>query len=155
MANKKLYAIEQVAEEESPIGDSQSHSMGDAIREQYVDEEDPTEEFIVDYQKETKIEDQDMQLEAGMPQYTANKNFCKHTQDLQTLLVTPTQGMAYIHGKATKLTVFIDYAQHPLISDSGAHCLIVSRTYLEITSQIGTKNSCQPRQITSNVQEGK
>ncbi|MBW0583061.1 hypothetical protein O181_122776 [Austropuccinia psidii MF-1] len=65
-----------------------------------------------------------------MPQDTANKNMCKHTQDAQTFLVTPTKGMAYIHGIATKVTVCIDNAQHPLIVDSGADCSIVARTYL-------------------------
>ncbi|MBW0505242.1 hypothetical protein O181_044957 [Austropuccinia psidii MF-1] len=66
-----------------------------------------------------------------MPQDTANKNLCKHTQDAQTFLVTPTKGMAYIHGTATKMTVCIDNAQHPLIIDSGAHCSIVARNYLD------------------------
>ncbi|MBW0577142.1 hypothetical protein O181_116857 [Austropuccinia psidii MF-1] len=56
--------MEQVPEEESPIEDSQSHSMGDSIREQYVDKQDPTEEFIVEYQKETQIEDLDMHVTA-------------------------------------------------------------------------------------------
>ncbi|MBW0541473.1 hypothetical protein O181_081188 [Austropuccinia psidii MF-1] len=66
-----------------------------------------------------------------MPQDTAKKNFCKHTQDAQTFLVTPTKGMAYIRGTATKMTVCIDIAQHPLIIDSGAHCSIVARKYLD------------------------
>ncbi|MBW0471298.1 hypothetical protein O181_011013 [Austropuccinia psidii MF-1] len=66
-----------------------------------------------------------------MPQDTANKNLCKHTQDAQTLLLTPTRGMEYIHGTATKMTVCIDNAQHPLIIDSGAHCSIVARNYLD------------------------
>ncbi|MBW0551487.1 hypothetical protein O181_091202 [Austropuccinia psidii MF-1] len=66
-----------------------------------------------------------------MPQDTANKNLCKHTQDAQTFLVTPTKGMAYIHGKATKMTVCIDNAQHPFIIDSGAHYSIVVRNYLD------------------------
>ncbi|MBW0532045.1 hypothetical protein O181_071760 [Austropuccinia psidii MF-1] len=66
-----------------------------------------------------------------MPQDTANKNLCKHKQDSQTFLVTPTKGMEYIDGTATKMTVFIDNGQHPLIIDSGAHCSIVSRTYLD------------------------
>ncbi|MBW0460796.1 hypothetical protein O181_000511 [Austropuccinia psidii MF-1] len=39
--------------------------------------------------------------------------------------------MAYIHGKATEMTVCIDNAQHPLIIDSGAHCSIVARGYLD------------------------
>ncbi|MBW0559159.1 hypothetical protein O181_098874 [Austropuccinia psidii MF-1] len=66
-----------------------------------------------------------------MPQDTANKNLCKHTQDAHTFLVTQDKGMEYIHGTATKLTVCIDNAQHPLIIDSGAHCAIVARNYLD------------------------
>ncbi|MBW0503870.1 hypothetical protein O181_043585 [Austropuccinia psidii MF-1] len=36
-----------------------------------------------------------------------------------------------MHGTATKVTVSIDNAQHPLIIDSGAHCSIVARNYLD------------------------
>ncbi|MBW0515489.1 hypothetical protein O181_055204 [Austropuccinia psidii MF-1] len=64
-----------------------------------------------------------------MPQNTANKSLCKHTQHARTCLVTPTKGMEYIHGKATKMTVCIDNPQHPLIIDSGAHCSIVATNY--------------------------
>ncbi|MBW0470681.1 hypothetical protein O181_010396 [Austropuccinia psidii MF-1] len=39
--------------------------------------------------------------------------------------------MTYIHWTATKITVFIDNCQHPLIIDGGAHCSIVARTYLD------------------------
>ncbi|MBW0489578.1 hypothetical protein O181_029293 [Austropuccinia psidii MF-1] len=39
--------------------------------------------------------------------------------------------MAYIHGTATKMTVCIDNAQNPLIIDSGEHCSIVARNYLD------------------------
>ncbi|MBW0570768.1 hypothetical protein O181_110483 [Austropuccinia psidii MF-1] len=66
-----------------------------------------------------------------MPQDTANTNFCKHTRDAQTFLVTPIKKMAHIHGTDTKMTVCIDNAQHPLIIDSGAHCSIVARNYLD------------------------
>ncbi|MBW0468250.1 hypothetical protein O181_007965 [Austropuccinia psidii MF-1] len=66
-----------------------------------------------------------------MPQDTANKNLYKHTQDAQTFLVTPTKGMAYIHGTATKMTVCIENAHHPLIIDGGAHFSIVARQYLD------------------------
>ncbi|MBW0580036.1 hypothetical protein O181_119751 [Austropuccinia psidii MF-1] len=66
-----------------------------------------------------------------MPQDTSNKNLRKHTQDSQTLLVTLTKEMAYIHGAATNMTVCIDNAQHPLIIDNGAHCSIVARNYLD------------------------
>ncbi|MBW0507454.1 hypothetical protein O181_047169 [Austropuccinia psidii MF-1] len=66
-----------------------------------------------------------------MPQDNSNKNLCKYTQDARKFLVTPTKRMAYIHGKATKMTVCTDNAQHPLIIDSGAHCSIVSKTYLD------------------------
>ncbi|MBW0466817.1 hypothetical protein O181_006532 [Austropuccinia psidii MF-1] len=87
-AKKKVYAIEQVPEEESPTKDSESDSMDDAIREKFDDDQDPREEFLVEYQEETQIEIQDIQLEAGMPQDTPNKNLCKHTQDAQKFLVT-------------------------------------------------------------------
>ncbi|MBW0581744.1 hypothetical protein O181_121459, partial [Austropuccinia psidii MF-1] len=39
--------------------------------------------------------------------------------------------MAYIYGTATKMTVCNDNAQHPFIIDSGAHCSIVARNYLD------------------------
>ncbi|MBW0470121.1 hypothetical protein O181_009836 [Austropuccinia psidii MF-1] len=39
--------------------------------------------------------------------------------------------MAYIHGTATKMTVCIENAQHPLIIDSGAHCSMMARNYLD------------------------
>ncbi|MBW0476632.1 hypothetical protein O181_016347 [Austropuccinia psidii MF-1] len=128
---KKVYAIEKVPEKESPTEDSGSDSMRDAITEQSDEEQDPREEFLVEYQEETQLEIQGIQLEAGMPQDTANKNLCKHTQDSQTFLVTPTKAMAYIHWTATKMTVYIDNAQHPLLIDSGAHCSIVARDYLD------------------------
>ncbi|MBW0477270.1 hypothetical protein O181_016985 [Austropuccinia psidii MF-1] len=66
-----------------------------------------------------------------MPQDTENKNLCKYTQYSQTFLVTPTKGMAYIHGTATKMTVCIENSQHPLRIDSGANCSIVAQKYLE------------------------
>ncbi|MBW0592268.1 hypothetical protein O181_131983 [Austropuccinia psidii MF-1] len=120
-AKKKVYVIEKVPE------DSESDSMGDAIRHLSHDDQDPKEEFLVEYQEESPLEIQDIQLEAGMPQDTANKNLCKHRQDAQTFLVTPAKGMAYIHGTTIKLTVCIDNSQHPLIIDSGAHCSIMAR----------------------------
>ncbi|MBW0546754.1 hypothetical protein O181_086469 [Austropuccinia psidii MF-1] len=130
-AKKNIYAIEKVPVEESPTEDSESYSMGYAIREPSDDDQDPREEFLVEYQEETPLEIQDIQLEAGMPQDTCNKNLCKHTQDSQKFLVTPTRGMEYIHPTATRMTVCIDNAQHPLIIDSGAHCSIVARIYLD------------------------
>ncbi|MBW0536762.1 hypothetical protein O181_076477 [Austropuccinia psidii MF-1] len=72
---KKVYAIEKVPEEKSPIEDSESDSVGHAIRKQYDEEQDPSKEFLVEYEEETPLEIQDIQLEAGMPQDTANKNF--------------------------------------------------------------------------------
>ncbi|MBW0570099.1 hypothetical protein O181_109814 [Austropuccinia psidii MF-1] len=105
--------------------------MGDAIREQSDDDKDPREESLVEKQEETPLEIQDIQLEAGMPQDTANKNLCKYTQDAQKFLVTQTKGMACLHGTVTKMTVCIDNAQHPLIIDSGAHCSIVASNYLD------------------------
>ncbi|MBW0468481.1 hypothetical protein O181_008196 [Austropuccinia psidii MF-1] len=66
-----------------------------------------------------------------MPQDTAKKNLFKHTQDAQTLLVRPNKGIEYIHGTATKMTVCIDNAQHPMIIDSAAHFSIVARNDLD------------------------
>ncbi|MBW0474092.1 hypothetical protein O181_013807 [Austropuccinia psidii MF-1] len=57
------------------------------------------------------------------------KSFYKHTKDAQTFLVTPTKGMSYILGTATKMTVCIDNSKQPLIIDSGAHCSIVLIEY--------------------------
>ncbi|MBW0471231.1 hypothetical protein O181_010946 [Austropuccinia psidii MF-1] len=130
-AKKKVYSIEKVPEEESPTEDSKSDSLGDAIREEYDEEQDPREEFLVEYQEETPLEIQGIQLKAGMPQDTANKNLCKHKQDARIFFVTPTKGMAYIHGKSTKLTVCIDNYQHSLIIDSGAHYSIMATNYLD------------------------
>ncbi|MBW0462279.1 hypothetical protein O181_001994 [Austropuccinia psidii MF-1] len=110
--------------------DSEADSMGDAIREKSDEDQNPTEEFIVEYQEKKPLEIQDIQFEAGMPQDTANESFCKHIQDAQTFLVTPSKGITCIHETATKMTVFIENAQHPLIIDSGAHCSIVARNYL-------------------------
>ncbi|MBW0470884.1 hypothetical protein O181_010599 [Austropuccinia psidii MF-1] len=73
-AKKKVYAIEKFPEEESPTEDSESDSMGDFIREQSDEEQDPREEFLVEYQEETQLEIQDIQLETCMSQDTANKN---------------------------------------------------------------------------------
>ncbi|MBW0504009.1 hypothetical protein O181_043724 [Austropuccinia psidii MF-1] len=85
---KKVYGIEKVPDEESPTKDSDSDSMGDAIREQSDDDQDPREEFLVEYQEEPPLEIQDINLEAGMQQDTAkktcenthkmHKNFCLH-----------------------------------------------------------------------------
>ncbi|MBW0549936.1 hypothetical protein O181_089651 [Austropuccinia psidii MF-1] len=130
-AKKKVYSIEKVPEEESPTEDSESDSIRDAIRENCDEDQDPREEFLIEYQEETPLEIQDIQLEKGMPQDTSNKNLSKHTQDAQTFLVTPTKGMAYIHGTATKMTVCIYNYQHPLIIDSGEHCFIMARNYLD------------------------
>ncbi|MBW0512698.1 hypothetical protein O181_052413 [Austropuccinia psidii MF-1] len=55
-AKKKVYAIKKVTEEESPTENSESDSMGDAIREQYDEEPDPKEEFPVEHQEETPLE---------------------------------------------------------------------------------------------------
>ncbi|MBW0567532.1 hypothetical protein O181_107247 [Austropuccinia psidii MF-1] len=57
---KKVYAIEKVAEVESPTEDSESDSMGDSIREPSDDDQDPREEFLVDYQEETPQEIKDI-----------------------------------------------------------------------------------------------
>ncbi|MBW0501954.1 hypothetical protein O181_041669 [Austropuccinia psidii MF-1] len=94
-ANQCSKAKKKVLEEESPTKDSESDFMGDSIRERSDEDPDPGEQFLVEYQEETPREIQDIQLEAGMPQDTENKNLCKHTQGAQTLLVIPTKGLGY------------------------------------------------------------
>ncbi|MBW0523972.1 hypothetical protein O181_063687 [Austropuccinia psidii MF-1] len=79
-AKKKVYAIENVPEEEPPTEDSDSETMGDAIREQSDEEQDPREEYLVEYQEETPLEIQDIQLEAGMPQDRQQKLVQTHTR---------------------------------------------------------------------------
>ncbi|MBW0517837.1 hypothetical protein O181_057552 [Austropuccinia psidii MF-1] len=106
-AKKKVYAIEKVTEEEYPTDDSESDSMGDAIREQSDDDQGPREEFLVKYQEEKPLDIQDIYWETSMPQATANKNLCKHTQDAQAFLVKPTKVMEYINETATKMNFFI------------------------------------------------
>ncbi|MBW0518614.1 hypothetical protein O181_058329 [Austropuccinia psidii MF-1] len=66
-----------------------------------------------------------------MPQDTAKENLCKHKQDAQKFLVTPTKGMEYIHGTSTKMTVSVDNANHPLIIYSGSLFSIVARKDLD------------------------
>ncbi|MBW0483810.1 hypothetical protein O181_023525 [Austropuccinia psidii MF-1] len=50
-AKKKVYAIEQVQEEESPTEGYESDSMGDAIREHFDYDQDPKEDILVEYQE--------------------------------------------------------------------------------------------------------
>ncbi|MBW0561271.1 hypothetical protein O181_100986 [Austropuccinia psidii MF-1] len=152
---KKVHAIEKVPEEESPTEDSESDSMGDAIRKPSDDYQDPREEFLVEYQEETPLEIQDIQLEAGMPQNTSNKNLCKHTQYAQTFLVTPTKGRAYILGTAPKMTVCIDNAQNPLIIDSGAHFSILARNYLDSHFPNWEKQLLPTKAKTLKVHQGR
>ncbi|MBW0557260.1 hypothetical protein O181_096975 [Austropuccinia psidii MF-1] len=57
---KKVYAIEKLPEEELTTDDSESDSMGDAIREQSDEDQYPREEFLVEYQEQTPLEIQDI-----------------------------------------------------------------------------------------------
>ncbi|MBW0563500.1 hypothetical protein O181_103215 [Austropuccinia psidii MF-1] len=129
--------------------------MGEAIREQSDEDQDPRGEFLVEYQEKTQLEIQDIQLEAGMPQDTENKNMCKHTQDSKTFLATPTKGMAYIHGTATKMNFCIDNAQHPLIFDSGAHCSIVAKDHLDNHLPNWEKKLLPTREKNLKVHQGR
>ncbi|MBW0516276.1 hypothetical protein O181_055991 [Austropuccinia psidii MF-1] len=52
---KEVYSIEKVPEEESPTEDCDSDSMGDAIREQSDDYQEPREEFLVEYKEEMPL----------------------------------------------------------------------------------------------------
>ncbi|MBW0567271.1 hypothetical protein O181_106986 [Austropuccinia psidii MF-1] len=66
----KVYSIEKIPEEESPTEDSESDSMGDAIREKSDEDQDPREEFLVEYQGETPLEIQDCHLKMTSIQWT-------------------------------------------------------------------------------------
>ncbi|MBW0478770.1 hypothetical protein O181_018485 [Austropuccinia psidii MF-1] len=90
---KKGYGIEKFLEEENKEGDYESYSIVNAIRKNSYDDQDPIEEFLMEYPEEKQLEIQYTQLEEGLPQDTANKTLCKQTQDTQTLIVTPTKGM--------------------------------------------------------------
>ncbi|MBW0549461.1 hypothetical protein O181_089176 [Austropuccinia psidii MF-1] len=78
-AKKQVYAIEKVPEDKSPTEDSDSDSMGDAIREQSDEKKEQREEFLVEYQEKVPLEIQDIQLVAGIPHNASNKNLFKHT----------------------------------------------------------------------------
>ncbi|MBW0475676.1 hypothetical protein O181_015391 [Austropuccinia psidii MF-1] len=129
--------------------------MGDSNREYSDDEKNPKEEFPVKYQEEKQLEIQDIQLEAGRLQDTANKSLCKHTQDAQTFLATPTLGIEYIHGTATNMTVCIDNSQHPLIICSAAHCSIVAREYLDNHFPNWEKKLLPTKTKSFNIASGK
>ncbi|MBW0465639.1 hypothetical protein O181_005354 [Austropuccinia psidii MF-1] len=79
-AKKKVYAIEKVPEEESPTEDSESDSMGDAIREQYDEEQHPREEFLVEYcQPVTQIQRTSMTAKYHKPMV---KSRCHQNMEL-------------------------------------------------------------------------
>ncbi|MBW0541660.1 hypothetical protein O181_081375 [Austropuccinia psidii MF-1] len=59
-AKKKIYAIEQVPEKEIQQKDSESESMGDANIENSDYDQEPIEEFLVEYKEETQLEIKDI-----------------------------------------------------------------------------------------------
>ncbi|MBW0480503.1 hypothetical protein O181_020218 [Austropuccinia psidii MF-1] len=153
-AKNKIYAIEKVPEEEIQ-GDYEYDSMGDPIRENSADDQEPIKEFLVEYQEGTQLEIQDIQSEAGLPQETANKKLCKHIQDAQNLLVTPTKFMAYIHGTATKMTVCVENAQNPLITESGTHSSIIAREHMNKNSLNWEKQLLPTKEKSFKSESGK
>ncbi|MBW0511411.1 hypothetical protein O181_051126 [Austropuccinia psidii MF-1] len=60
-AKKKVYAIEKVPEEESPTEDSELESMGASFREHSDEDQGPREEFLVENQEETPLENKNIQ----------------------------------------------------------------------------------------------
>ncbi|MBW0488000.1 hypothetical protein O181_027715 [Austropuccinia psidii MF-1] len=105
--------------------------MGDSIRKTFYDDQEPIEEFLVEYKEETQLEIHDIQLKEGLPQDTANKNLYKYTEDSQKLLVTPIKGMEYIYETATNMPVCVENYPNPLIIDSGSNFAILAKEYLE------------------------
>ncbi|MBW0589992.1 hypothetical protein O181_129707 [Austropuccinia psidii MF-1] len=54
-AEKKVYATKKVPEQACLTEDSESDSIGDAIREQSDEKQDPREELLVEYKEETPL----------------------------------------------------------------------------------------------------
>ncbi|MBW0466768.1 hypothetical protein O181_006483 [Austropuccinia psidii MF-1] len=114
-AKKKVYAIQKVPEEGSPTEDSDSEAMGDSIREPSDDDQDPREEFLVEYQEEILREIKDIQLESG----------CHRT--------LPTKPCANIHKMHKHSWLHQPKGWHIYMKQpqSGEHCSIVARNYLD------------------------
>ncbi|MBW0538623.1 hypothetical protein O181_078338, partial [Austropuccinia psidii MF-1] len=53
---KKIYPFEQVKGEEIKAEESESDSMGNAIRENLDYDQDPIEEILEEYQRKTQLE---------------------------------------------------------------------------------------------------
>ncbi|MBW0461175.1 hypothetical protein O181_000890 [Austropuccinia psidii MF-1] len=103
--------------------------MGDAIREQSDDDQDPREEFPVPRGHSI-----------SNPRHTVGSRhatiYCQQklvqTHKRCTNIPSYTNQRYGIHTWSShKMTVCIDHSQHPLIIDSGAHCFIVARNYLD------------------------
>ncbi|MBW0465289.1 hypothetical protein O181_005004 [Austropuccinia psidii MF-1] len=69
---KKIYSIGKLPE------DSESDSMGDAIRENSDYDLSPIQEFLVEYQEETQFKLQDINLEEVLPQETGTNTHRMH-----------------------------------------------------------------------------
>ncbi|MBW0463800.1 hypothetical protein O181_003515 [Austropuccinia psidii MF-1] len=75
-----------------------------------------------------------------MPQDTAKKHLWKHTQDTQTLLVTPTKGMSVTAKEAVTLPIifnnhyFIDTLQNPISKGVSFNILIIQFSDLNAVS---------------------
>ncbi|MBW0477558.1 hypothetical protein O181_017273 [Austropuccinia psidii MF-1] len=68
---ENIYAIEKLPEEEVQALDFESEFMGESIRENSDDEKDPIEEFLVEYQEESHLEE-------VLPQETSSKDLFKN-----------------------------------------------------------------------------
>ncbi|MBW0544938.1 hypothetical protein O181_084653 [Austropuccinia psidii MF-1] len=129
-AKNKIYALVPVPGEEIQEEESDSDFLDDYIRETSDDNQAPIEEFLVKQQEETQLEIHKIELESGFPKDTPKNNLCKHTQDKKTFLDTTTEGMGYIYGTATNITLGLENSQHQFIIESGANFSIVAKEYL-------------------------
>ncbi|MBW0484505.1 hypothetical protein O181_024220 [Austropuccinia psidii MF-1] len=94
-------------EEESPTEHSESDSMGDSIKEQSDDDQDPREPFLVEYQEETQIEIQDVQFGAHcsiVAKNYLNNHFPNWGKQLFPIKETNFQGAS---GKMTSIETII------------------------------------------------
>ncbi|MBW0572717.1 hypothetical protein O181_112432 [Austropuccinia psidii MF-1] len=100
---KKVYAIEKLPEEESTTEDSDPDSMGDAIRQPSDDDQDPREEFLVEYQEETPLEIQEVQFGAHCSIVARNYLDSHFPNWEKQLLATKAKSFKSASGKMTSI----------------------------------------------------
>ncbi|MBW0560621.1 hypothetical protein O181_100336 [Austropuccinia psidii MF-1] len=98
--------LKKAAEEESPTEGSDSDSMGDSIREQSDEEKDPRQEFLVEYQEETRLEIKD--IHGNHCSIVARNYLDNHLPNWENqLLTTKAKKLKSASGKMTSIGTII------------------------------------------------